>query len=85
MEARLPFSSDYAVTVRGCGSVGEGADCPKGASNRLLVQDAIAVVHPGRWRVTVETADRRPIGRIRFDVVRADTSRTAPYRVRRYQ
>lgn len=42
-------------------------------------------VRPGRWRVTVETADRRPIGRIRFDVVRADTSRTAPYRVRRYQ
>ena len=42
-------------------------------------------VHPGRWRVTVETADRRPIGRIRFDVVRADTSRTAPYRIRRYQ
>ncbi|MEF8796962.1 MAG: DUF2914 domain-containing protein [Salinivenus sp.] len=42
-------------------------------------------VHPGRWRVTVETADRRPIGRIRFDVVRADTSRTATYRVRRYQ
>ena len=43
MEARLPFSSDYAVTVRGYGSVGEGADCPKEALNRLLVQDAIAV------------------------------------------
>ena len=43
MEARLPFSSDSAVTVRGYGSVGEGADCPKGALNRRLVQDAIAV------------------------------------------
>ena len=42
-------------------------------------------VHPGQWRVTVETADRRPIGRIRFDVVRADTARTPTYRVRRYQ
>jgi len=42
-------------------------------------------VHPGQWRVTVETADRRPIGRIRFDVVRADTARAPTYRVRRYQ
>lgn len=32
-------------------------------------------VHPGPWRVTVETPDGRPIGRIRFDVVRADSPR----------
>ena len=47
MEAPLPFSSDYAVTVRGYGRVGEGADCPKGALNRRLVQDAIAVFRYG--------------------------------------
>ena len=50
MEARLPFSSDYAVTVRGDGSVGEGADCPEGALNRRPVQDAIAVAAPGTDR-----------------------------------
>jgi hypothetical protein len=42
-------------------------------------------VHPGQWRVTVETADRRPIGRIRFDIVPAKTDRASTYRVRRYQ
>ncbi len=42
-------------------------------------------VRPGAWRVTVETAGRRPIGRIRFDVVRADSARTAEYVVRRYE
>jgi hypothetical protein len=31
-------------------------------------------VRPGPWRVTVETADRRPIGRIRFDIVRDTTA-----------
>jgi hypothetical protein len=41
-------------------------------------------VHPGPWRVTVETADGRPIGRIRFDVVAADTSRSPNYTVRQY-
>ena len=42
-------------------------------------------VHPGPWRVTVETADRRPIGRIRFDIVPAGTDRASNYTVRRYQ
>lgn len=41
-------------------------------------------VHPGQWRVTVETADERPIGRIRFDVVSADTGRSPTYTVRQY-
>jgi hypothetical protein len=41
-------------------------------------------VHPGRWRVIVETADRRPLGRIHFRVVRADSSRTVDYVTRRY-
>lgn len=42
-------------------------------------------VRPGAWRVTTETAGRRPIGRVRFDVVRADSARTAEYVVRRYE
>lgn len=42
-------------------------------------------VHPGEWRVTVETADRRPIGRIRFDVVPADTGRSVSYTSRHYR
>ena len=41
-------------------------------------------VHPGEWRVIVETADRRPLGRIHFRVVRADSSRTVDYVTRRY-
>ena len=41
-------------------------------------------VHPGQWRVSVETADGRPIGRIRFDVVAADTGRSPTYSVRKY-
>ena len=42
-------------------------------------------VRPGAWRVTVETADRRPIGRIRFEVVPADTIRPTEYVTRRYK
>lgn len=42
-------------------------------------------VHPGEWRVTVETADRRPIGRIRFQIVQADPSHNPVYRIRVYQ
>ncbi len=42
-------------------------------------------VHPGEWRVTVETVDRRPIGRIRFEVVPADTSSNRTYKTRRYR
>ncbi len=42
-------------------------------------------VHPGEWRVTVETADRRPIGRIRFDVVAADSSRDRSFTTRHYR
>lgn len=42
-------------------------------------------VHPGEWRVTVETVDRRPIARIRFDVVAADSTYDPNYTTRRYQ
>jgi hypothetical protein len=42
-------------------------------------------VRPGEWRVTVETADRRPIGRIRFDVVPADSTRDPDYTTRHYR
>lgn len=42
-------------------------------------------VRPGEWRVTVETADRRPIGRIRFDIAPSDTTREPTYVTRRYQ
>jgi hypothetical protein len=42
-------------------------------------------VHPGPWRVTVETPDGRPIGRIRFDVVRADSTYDPEYTTRHYR
>lgn len=42
-------------------------------------------VWPGAWRVTVETATRRPIGRVRFDVVRADSTRDPQYVTRHYE
>jgi len=42
-------------------------------------------VHPGQWRVTVETPDRRPIGRIRFDVVPADSTHDPDYARRYYR
>lgn len=42
-------------------------------------------VHPGEWRVTVETEDRRPIGRIRFDVIPADSTDHTNYRSRHYR
>jgi hypothetical protein len=42
-------------------------------------------VRPGTWRVSVETADQRPIGRIRFEVVPADTTRAPDYATRYYQ
>lgn len=41
-------------------------------------------VSPGRWRVSVETADGRPIGRVRFEVVQADSSTTASFTIHRY-
>jgi len=41
-------------------------------------------VSPGRWRVTVETAEGRPIGRTQFTVVAEDSSRTPTYTTRRY-
>lgn len=41
-------------------------------------------VHPGEWRVTVETADRRPIGRINFEVLPADSTDPSKYRTRYY-
>jgi len=42
-------------------------------------------LRPGQWRVSVETADDRPIGRIPFTVVRPDTARTPEYDVRLYR
>jgi hypothetical protein len=42
-------------------------------------------VPPGQWRISVETAAGRPIGRIRFEVIAADSSRTPTYSTRRYQ
>ena len=41
-------------------------------------------VSPGRWRVTVETAAGRPIGRAHFEVVAEDSSRAATYTTHRY-
>ncbi len=41
-------------------------------------------VFPGRWRVTVETAAGRPIGRIHFEVVAEDSSRIPTYTTNRY-
>lgn len=42
-------------------------------------------VQPGQWRVSVETAAGRPIGRIRFTVVAADTSRHPTFTTHRYE
>lgn len=42
-------------------------------------------LHPGEWRVSVETAGQRPIGRIYFDVVPEDTTRHPTYVTRRYE
>lgn len=41
-------------------------------------------VRPGRWRVSVETASGRPIGRLHFEVVAADSSREPSYTTHRY-
>ena len=41
-------------------------------------------VSPGRWRVSVETADGRPIGRVHFEVVAADSSRPPSFTTHRY-
>jgi len=43
-----------------------------------------ANVQPGRWRVSVETTAGRPIGRIHFKVVAADSSRRATFTTDRY-
>jgi hypothetical protein len=42
-------------------------------------------VRPGQWRVTVETADRRPIGRISFQIVEADSTAPVHYDTRLYR
>ena len=42
-------------------------------------------VRPGEWRVTIETADARPIGRVEFRIVEADTTQQRPLTTRRYQ
>jgi acyl dehydratase len=42
-------------------------------------------VQPGQWRVSVETAAGRPIGRIRFEVVAADTVRDPTFTTHRYE
>ena len=42
-------------------------------------------VEPGRWRVSVETAAGRPIGRISFEIIAADSSREASFTTRRYE
>ena len=31
-------------------------------------------VQPGQWRVTIETADERPIGRVNFEIVEAESN-----------
>lgn len=41
-------------------------------------------VQPGQWRVSVETAEGRPIGRVHFEVVAADSSHRSTYTTRRY-
>lgn len=41
-------------------------------------------VRSGSWRVTVETTDGRPIGRVRFEVVSGDPE-TVRYREKRYR
>lgn len=42
-------------------------------------------MQPGTWRVTIETADERPIGRVNFEVVPADTSEAVTYRTKLYE
>jgi len=42
-------------------------------------------VHPGEWRVTLETPDRRPIGRVRFDITSADSTHDPNYATRYYR
>lgn len=41
-------------------------------------------VKPGLWRVSVETGQGRPIGRIQFEVVAADSSQPSTHTSRRY-
>jgi len=41
-------------------------------------------VQPGEWRVTIETEDERPIGRVNFEIVPADTSADREYGTRLY-
>jgi hypothetical protein len=41
-------------------------------------------IQPGKWRVTVETEDERPIGRVSFKIVPADTSTTRELGTRLY-
>ena len=40
---------------------------------------------PGRWRIDVKTPDGLLIGRIRFRIAPADTTRALPLRTRRYE
>ncbi len=42
-------------------------------------------VRPGAWRVDVETAEGRLVGRVRFEIVEGDTARTVTYKTRRYR
>ena len=42
-------------------------------------------VEPGQWRVSVETAAGRPIGRISFEIIAVDSSRQATFTTRRYE
>ncbi|WP_022835759.1 DUF2914 domain-containing protein [Salisaeta longa] len=42
-------------------------------------------VRPGAWRVNVLTTEDRLVGRIRFSIVRADTTRRRSFAVRRYE
>ena len=42
-------------------------------------------VEPGQWRVSVETAAGRPIGRISFKIIAADSSRQATFTTHRYE
>jgi hypothetical protein len=42
-------------------------------------------LRPGRWRVVVETAEQRPIARLPFTVVPADSAQLADTTVRRYR
>jgi hypothetical protein len=42
-------------------------------------------VRPGAWRVTIETPDARPIGRVEFQVVPPDSSRAREWTTRLYR